>query len=30
MDVFFLGAIALMFVAMVGMVAGCARLGVRP
>jgi hypothetical protein len=29
MDVLFLGAIALMFVAMVGMVAGCDRLGVR-
>jgi hypothetical protein len=29
MDVLFLGAIALMFVAMVGMVAGCDKLGVR-
>jgi hypothetical protein len=29
MDVLFLGAIALMFVALVGMVVGCERLGAR-
>jgi hypothetical protein len=29
MDVLFLGAIALMFVALVGMVVGCEKLGAR-
>ncbi len=29
MDVLFLGAIALLFVALVGMVAGCQTLGAR-
>jgi hypothetical protein len=29
MDVLLLGAITLMFVAMVGMVVGCEKLGVR-
>jgi hypothetical protein len=29
MDVLFLGAIAVMFVALVGMVVGCEKLGAR-
>ena len=29
MDVLFLGAVALMFFALIGMVLGCDRLGVR-
>jgi hypothetical protein len=30
MDILFLGAIALMFLLIVGMVVGCDKLGVRP
>lgn len=30
MDILYLGAIALLFLAVVGMVLGCERLGARP